>query len=305
MPAIPGGKSGEVDISGSGSNDADLSQGANANLKDSQALSQENEKTRYQIETELATIAARADEVKRQIDLEYYILEDVGSDATHLGDLLQAKRKEGVAVNIIYDSYGSGDTPKAFFDRLRAMGVNLVEFNPMNPLKAKAGYKPNDRDHRKILVVDGRLAIVGGVNLSTDYQNNPIGKSGGLPGEPAPHWRDTDLEISGRGTIDGRRTASPGARDGPAGDPVHGVGVRHGRLGGSGAARTLVPVDRPGGRTYDGPRHHADPSGLNVETIYLDGRHAVGGAGQALHAPDPHRQAHRPGLHPHRHRHGR
>jgi cardiolipin synthase len=134
---------------------------------------------------------------RRQIDLEYYILEDVESDGTHLADLLEAKRKEGVAVNIIYDSYGSGDTPKAFFDRLRAAGVNLVEFNPINPLKAKAGYSPNDRDHRKILVVDGRLAIVGGVNLSTEYQNNPIGKSGGLPGEPAPHWRDTDLEISG------------------------------------------------------------------------------------------------------------
>jgi cardiolipin synthase len=134
---------------------------------------------------------------RRQIDLEYYILEDVQSDGVSLGDLLAAKRAEGVQVNVIYDGYGSGDTPKAFFDRLKAAGASLVEYNPMDPLKAKAGYAPNDRDHRKILVVDGATALVGGVNLSTDYQINPIGKSGALPGQPAPHWRDTDLEITG------------------------------------------------------------------------------------------------------------
>jgi cardiolipin synthase len=134
---------------------------------------------------------------KNHVNLEYFILEDVESDGVHLGDLLLAKRQEGVAVNVIYDSYGSGDTPKAFFDRLKLGGVNVVEFNPMNPLKAKKGYSPNDRDHRKILVVDGATAIVGGVNLSTTYQPNPTGKSGNIPGEPPTHWRDTDLEITG------------------------------------------------------------------------------------------------------------
>jgi cardiolipin synthase len=134
---------------------------------------------------------------KRRIDLEYYIFEDVESDGVHLGDLLLAKRREGVAVNVIYDSYGSGDTPKAFFERLKQAGVNLVEFNPVNPLKAKKRYSFNDRDHRKILVVDGATGIVGGVNLSSDYQIHPIGKSGNLPGQPPKHWRDTDLEITG------------------------------------------------------------------------------------------------------------
>lgn len=134
---------------------------------------------------------------KNHINLEYFIFEDVESDGVHLGDLLLAKRQEGVAVNVIYDSYGSGDTPKAFFERLKQGGVNLVEFSPMNPLKAKKGYSPNDRDHRKILVADGSTAIVGGVNLSTTYQANPLGKSGNIPGVPAAHWRDTDLEITG------------------------------------------------------------------------------------------------------------
>jgi cardiolipin synthase len=134
---------------------------------------------------------------KLHINLEYFILEDVESDGVHLGDLLLTKRAQGVAVNVIYDSFGSSDTPKDFFERLKAGGVNVVEFNPMNPLKAKKGYSLNQRDHRKILVVDGTSAIVGGVNLSTTYQANPIGKSGAIPGRPSAHWRDTDLEITG------------------------------------------------------------------------------------------------------------
>ena len=134
---------------------------------------------------------------KHHVNLEYFIFEDVESDGVKLGDLLLAKRGQGVAVNVIYDSFGSSDTPKAFFDRLREGGVKVVEFSPMNPLKSKVGYSPNDRDHRKILVVDGAVAIVGGVNLSATYQAHPTGKSGAPPGEPAAHWRDTDLEITG------------------------------------------------------------------------------------------------------------
>jgi cardiolipin synthase len=134
---------------------------------------------------------------KHSVNLEYFIFEDVEIDGIHLGDLLLAKRQEGVAVNVIYDSFGSSDTLKAFLDRLRQAGVNVVEYNPLNPLKAKVGYSPNSRDHRKILVVDGATAIVGGVNLSTTYQPNPLGKWGSIPGEPAAHWRDTDIQITG------------------------------------------------------------------------------------------------------------
>jgi cardiolipin synthase len=135
---------------------------------------------------------------KRQVNLEYFILEDVKSGGVTLGDLLIAKRRKGVQVNIIYDSYGSSGTPAAFFDRLKAAGVNLVEFNPINPFVAMKEFSLNDRDHRKILVVDGATAIVGGVNLSTAYQSNRFGKSGEPKGTPATeHVRDTDLEIEG------------------------------------------------------------------------------------------------------------
>jgi cardiolipin synthase len=76
---------------------------------------------------------------KRRIDLEYYIFENVESDGVHLADLLLAKRAEGVAINIIYDDYGSGSTPQAFFDE-SAEGQGRVEAEFARP--------PQDFDRR-------------------------------------------------------------------------------------------------------------------------------------------------------------
>ena len=131
------------------------------------------------------------------VNLESYIVEDVESAGEHLGDLLLAKRSKGVQVNVIYDSYGSNATPAAFFDRLKAGGISIVDFNPVNPLGVTAGSSPNDRDHRKILIVDGTTAIVGGVNLSANYEVHSLAKSGAIKGKPADYWRDTDLQVDG------------------------------------------------------------------------------------------------------------
>lgn len=138
---------------------------------------------------------------KHHINLEYYILQDVTGGGQKLSDLLLARRRAGVQVNIIYDSYGSADTPNAFFETLKAAGVNLVDFNPVNPLDAKNGYSPNARDHRKILVVDGTKAILGGVNLSATYEGGSFsGATGTNVHEPErwrERWRDTDIEVEG------------------------------------------------------------------------------------------------------------
>ncbi len=134
---------------------------------------------------------------KDHVNLEYYILQDVSSDGQRLSDLLIAKRRAGVRVNVIYDSYGSTDTSGAFFDKLKTAGVNLVDFNPLNPLDAKNGYSPNARDHRKILVVDGRKAILGGVNLSTTYEGGSFSGATGADVHSPERWRDTDIEIEG------------------------------------------------------------------------------------------------------------
>ncbi len=149
---------------------------------------------------------------RHHVNLDYYTLEDVVHDGRHLSDLLIAKRRAGVAVNIIYDSYGSSDTPAAFFTKLKSAGVNLLAFHPVNPLEATVkGYSPNDRDHRKIMIVDGTIAIIGGVNLATYYQSktpgsNALGGQAQTPtkdqanpfGSKLPdNWRDLSIRIEG------------------------------------------------------------------------------------------------------------
>lgn len=131
---------------------------------------------------------------KRNINLEYFIFENVESGGIELGDLLIKKRRQGVTVNVIYDGFGSGDTPPEFFERLKKARIKVLQFNPFNPLTV---VKMNDRDHRKILVVDGMTAIVGGINLSTTYQSSGSGRSGSPEGLANAYWHDTDLEISG------------------------------------------------------------------------------------------------------------
>ena len=142
-------------------------------------------------------VFAAIENARHHINLEYYILEDIEHNGKRLSDILIRKRKEGVAVHVIYDSFGSSTTPPAFFDKLKKGGVKLLEFNPLNPLETKKGYEPLDRDHRKILIVDGKVAILGGINLSTTYQSSGKGKSGAAKGHENDYWRDTDVEIRG------------------------------------------------------------------------------------------------------------
>ena len=138
---------------------------------------------------------------RHTLDLEYYIFEDVQSGGRRLSDLLIDRSRTGVRVRVIYDAFGSIDTPSAFFDRLRAAGVQLLEFNPVNPLKAKGHYEPNMRDHRKLLVADDAVAIVGGINFSTEESGRSIGSFGAeQPKEghgPQEVWHDIDVEIRG------------------------------------------------------------------------------------------------------------
>lgn len=143
-----------------------------------------------------AVFAAIAN-ARHHINLEYYIFEDIEHNGKYLSQLLSEKLRQGVRVNMIYDSFGSGKTPKEFFTNLEKAGAKVLEFNPVNPLFAlKKGYEPLDRDHRKILVVDGRHAILGGINLATDYQSGK-GRSGPAKGAENDYWRDTDIEIQG------------------------------------------------------------------------------------------------------------
>ena len=139
---------------------------------------------------------------QRYLLLEYYIFEDVSCNGEQLGDLLVSKAQAGVEVQVIYDGLGSIGTPADFFERLKGAGVHLVEFNPPNPLKGGRRFSINDRDHRKMLIADGKLVMVGGVNLSRTYQSAPgsapSGEAGKEPATQKPDvWHDTDMQIQG------------------------------------------------------------------------------------------------------------
>lgn len=128
------------------------------------------------------------------IHLETYIIDD-DDVGRRFSDLLLKKQAEGVQVNLIYDSVGSITNPASFFQCLRDGGVQVVEFNPVNPFKAQGKWLLAHPDHRKILIVDGKIAITGGINISSVYSSRP---SGGDEGEGAPlPWRDTDVQIEG------------------------------------------------------------------------------------------------------------
>jgi cardiolipin synthase len=137
-----------------------------------------------------AAIAAATD----HINLESYIIED-DEIGRGLSDLLLKKRSSGVQVNLVYDSVGSMGTPQAFFDRLTDGGVQVLQFNPVNPLSAKKDWLVNNRDHRKLLVVDGHTAFVGGVNFSRVHSGGSFARRKASSAKQA--WRDTHLRIEG------------------------------------------------------------------------------------------------------------
>jgi cardiolipin synthase A/B len=128
------------------------------------------------------------------VNVEFYIIEDDEVGRRFAG-LLMERQAAGVQVNVIYDSVGCFATPKEYFDRLRDAGVSVLEFNPANPLETDD--KPwllNNRDHRKLVIVDGRSAFLGGINISDVYS------ASSLPGkarEASGPWRDTDMRLDG------------------------------------------------------------------------------------------------------------
>lgn len=133
-------------------------------------------------------------QARDHVHVESYIIEDDETGRKFAGLLLD-KRAEGVPVRLIYDSMGSIGTPGAFFQRLRDGGVEVVPFNPLNPLNSGEKWDLTHRDHRKILIADGKLAIIGGVNISKVYSSRPGRRK---LGANAPiHWRDTDIQIEG------------------------------------------------------------------------------------------------------------
>lgn len=130
---------------------------------------------------------------RQRIYLETYIFAD-DEIGRQFASLLKGKSREGVNVGIIYDSFGSIRSDGTFFDDMKLAGIRIIEFNNVSPIRGNL-LKLNNRAHRKLLIVDSRVAFTGGINLSRTYSS-----SSGAASRKDPlleGWRDTQVAVTG------------------------------------------------------------------------------------------------------------
>ena len=121
------------------------------------------------------------------IFMEYFIINQ-GYMFQTIVDILEEKAKQGVEVRLIYDDMGCiGTLPPHYYKILQKKGIKCAAFNPFRPVMSVI---MNNRDHRKILVVDGTVGFTGGINLADEYINK-IERFG--------YWKDTGVRIEGEG----------------------------------------------------------------------------------------------------------
>ena len=126
---------------------------------------------------------------QKSINMEYYIFAD-DKTGKEVMDILCKKAREGLDVKLIYDSIGSRKAPRRFFRKLEKAGGQVGEFFPPFMHIRLINLKLNYRNHRKIVVIDGKIGYTGGINIRNDHI--------GLDRKLRP-WRDTHLRIEGAG----------------------------------------------------------------------------------------------------------
>lgn len=132
----------------------------------------------------------------RHINIEMYIFDEALSGEQRLTDLLVERAGRGVSIQVLYDAVGSSATPPAVFDRLRAAGIRLCAFNPLDPTANRTGSFVQ-RDHRKIVVVDASQAFTGGINFSATYTSSSRIRRPRVIDAKKDGWRDTQIQVQG------------------------------------------------------------------------------------------------------------
>lgn len=124
-------------------------------------------------------------EAKHYIFIEYFIIQE-GLMWDSILEILKEKVLEGVDVRIIYDDVGCLRTlPYKYNEKLESLGIKCIVFNPFVPFLSLV---MNNRDHRKITVIDGHTAFTGGINLADEYINEVV-RFG--------HWKDAAIMLKG------------------------------------------------------------------------------------------------------------
>lgn len=136
-------------------------------------------------ESMFEALLAALQKAEKYIFLEFFIVEE-GLMWDSILEILKEKAAKGVKVRLIYDDIGCFLLlPKDYPQKLAEYGIECVKFNPFRPFLTA---KQNNRDHRKIISIDGKVAFTGGINLADEYINAVV-KFG--------HWKDCGIRIEG------------------------------------------------------------------------------------------------------------
>ncbi len=138
----------------------------------------------------MSDIVEELEKAEKFIFMEFFIINQSSYMWQTIEEILIRKARAGVDVRLMYDGMGCmGIMPKGYDEELERRGIKCQVFSPLQPLLST--YQ-NNRDHRKIIIVDGVCAISGGINLADEYINR-ITRFG--------HWKDTGLRIYGDGVM--------------------------------------------------------------------------------------------------------
>lgn len=134
-----------------------------------------------------AKLIPELEKAEKFIFLEYFIINS-GQMWDSVLEVLRRKVAQGVDVRVIYDDVGCADyLPANYYQTLRSYGIKAMVFNKFVPVVSVV---MNNRDHRKITVIDGKVGFIGGINISDEYINRK---------ERFGHWKDTGLMFKGPG----------------------------------------------------------------------------------------------------------
>lgn len=135
------------------------------------------------------------------VHIETYILRD-DEIGRKLAQHLFKARDRGVKVRVLVDAFGSMDLSEDYVEQLEARGIEFQKFHPIDPSEDLRVWRSNNRDHRKLLVIDDKIAYTGGLNFSEVYKegSSSVGRGKPVEKEAAAEdgaWRDTQVRISG------------------------------------------------------------------------------------------------------------
>ena len=137
-------------------------------------------------EMKFDSLLRELEKAEKYIFLEYFIVQE-GVMWDSILEILKRKAAEGVTVRLLYDDFGCfALLPKDYPKTLKKYGIECAIFNPFRPFLT---IKQNNRDHRKIVSIDGKVAFTGGINLADEYINVK---------EKHGHWKDASVMIEGK-----------------------------------------------------------------------------------------------------------